>query len=1031
MGSKNDVKVYDYRYALDYALCHGPIDSLNYVWINEKRVFCGSVQERRDLCIDMQDLFGGDTKEGGVDGVIECYMGTDDATASIHLARRMGYDETGDLDDLTPEQQEKHYLRAPGSPGIAHLFFRRVGTDRGGFRWITNNYYLPAMKASVTRLPRKLGYKWSAIRPLNAIYDLGEVPDLQDPDNYLGSLSIVNDDPSLLQWVPGPIGGTASNIGYAIFGIASRVRSKGGTRLPVQETEGICDINYRADGFLSSIVTRPLRGNVPMLATAIPVESLNTGRCRLVLTFKNEFAGIGWGGDTIAKGDTSVYSQIAVSQWTEVVDSEGNKTVGEMIGQPQVSSSNSALGSASFQLYPNCRYVQIFGAGVAGWVYNNVSFSFIDSAIWFPTTERIHCELEENLGELPDANPAHDAYEIFVDEAERENTAMENYIDKDSFLACAKTLFEEGMGISYKQDQEMDRKSLLSQIATHAKCCFYQSPVTGKWTMKLLRDDYNPLTLPILTKTDCKIKTGKRRAWSQCVSEIIVEYTDPQEEGAATVTSHNDAASAIANNRVPKTNSYPFFRNSAIAQKVADRDVMEESYPLWSGTLAVSRKHWRITPGSVHRLQYVDPDYQIENMIVRVLTVDYGDVGSQTISLEVVEDIYAVAQTAYRAPQSPAEVETRLPGRTVAPQFMIPMSLNFPQITAKGLDEEASDENYPDHYRTVMVGSTDFRLSGVEILYRDTMAQVQTLVGIVDATNVVRTTSALPWEVYSYVPLSMIEAVSEGDFSPGRFYLLSKDTDSTSSAWNGGIELETEIIQLVDYDQEQGWRVKRGCFDTVPRDWPLGSILWDLESGLDSVIKFTYQPSDYFQSFWGLTKSGLNKTSELQAWKLMLNSKIRSILPHRPANVKVNDIGPGPLIDTDPNTTMTDLVVTWNSRNRLFEDNTVPAWDDPNQIAEEDTTYRVIVRHPEDKTRILYEEGGITTLTHTMPISALAPRGVGLVEVWAERENPDDPLTPFRSIMASQNYVQVDKVALEYQGWNYLWGRDWGGTGAA
>ena len=153
MGGKGKVKipVADYLMSIHYAICKGQLDSINQIFSKEKPIWCGRVAEETTLDVNLPDLFGGDKKEGGPVGAVECYLGTADQLMSTAVAVRHG---------KTPATM-------PGYRGIASLFFRGFGA--GGFKWISNNPYLPGAWVNVTRLPRTLSDSYKAIYEVDPV----------------------------------------------------------------------------------------------------------------------------------------------------------------------------------------------------------------------------------------------------------------------------------------------------------------------------------------------------------------------------------------------------------------------------------------------------------------------------------------------------------------------------------------------------------------------------------------------------------------------------------------------------------------------------------------------------------------------------------------------------------------------------------------------------------------------------------------------------------------------------------------------
>lgn len=156
MGGKSTRKVYDFLMSIDYGLCMGPVDSFNKIWVKDKPIWCGEGKTDQVVDVNLPDLFGGDDGEGGPVGKLELYVGSDTQVSSDALASRVG---------RTSETM-------PGYRGLAHVFFRGNG-DGGGFRWTSNNPYLPEMKASVTRIPRTLNSTTAIVPPIIGFEDDG------------------------------------------------------------------------------------------------------------------------------------------------------------------------------------------------------------------------------------------------------------------------------------------------------------------------------------------------------------------------------------------------------------------------------------------------------------------------------------------------------------------------------------------------------------------------------------------------------------------------------------------------------------------------------------------------------------------------------------------------------------------------------------------------------------------------------------------------------------------------------------------
>lgn len=87
---KTEYQVAEYYLTLDYGLCHGPLDSINEIWVKEQIVWSGYIGDNSTLYLSDKEAFGGKKKEGGVHGSIDVYMGTDTQTMTGPSAVRYG-----------------------------------------------------------------------------------------------------------------------------------------------------------------------------------------------------------------------------------------------------------------------------------------------------------------------------------------------------------------------------------------------------------------------------------------------------------------------------------------------------------------------------------------------------------------------------------------------------------------------------------------------------------------------------------------------------------------------------------------------------------------------------------------------------------------------------------------------------------------------------------------------------------------------------------------------------------------------------
>lgn len=971
MSKGEGAKVYDYLMTMHMGWCYGPVDRLNQLWIKDKRVFCGSISERRNICIDQPDLFGGDEKEGGVVGTIEYYPGTLTQTVSEEVGLRAG--RTAD--------------RMPGYRGLAHMFFRGTSGLNQGFQWVTNNPYLPATKAHFTRIPRQLNAEHAVIWPFGT-------EDISDVDgDWTTPTTVTEDVVSYVIDKPFPVAVHASSPNFREYSVCA----VGGE---------LCD-----DG----------------------TEVAGTSD-----TAQNAFK-LGWGGDILANvrgtppsemdidegavdfvGELTItYSDgaptqivLAIETYEGVLNGEGTawEATGTAIGAHEVDILTPAgagvyTHTIEFRLPAGTRAIRFGGLVNYSPFTGSHSVDEQRMALTWPLVEASHCTVDEGgLETMPDANPAHIIYECMVnsDWGKAEDPI---FIDTASFLAAAETLHGERFGLSLGWFKSDTIENFIQEILDHVKSFLYQHPTTGLWTMRLLRDDYDPETLAWLTPQNCTVKSPKRTVWGDTINEVVVTYTDPNTEEEATVARHNLANIAVQGTIISDPRNYYAIRNETLASIVAERDVVESGTPLWSAQIEVDRSFWSIEPGDCLRLFW--PEEDIESMVVRVMSYDIGDPKSRKITLNVVEDIFGLEVLAFSPPQSSLHRDPRPLAETPAEFLIMPPPL--PELLRFDTDTTFTDDRYPETPVMVMVPQTEERgIIDVEVRSPVTLvdgSSVASVSAVVPPVTNVLTTVAIPAEATTPFQRSLVTSLSRGTQTSGTLYVL------------GSTEANHEVVELISYDAAtELWTVRRGVYDTVPRVWPVGTRLW-LFPGQEHADG-TVRQAESDESFWLLPRTARGRLNRSRAVRQEVAISPRLYQPFRPANCAVDGEGFMPVrYVAEP--IPADITATWVPRNRWGEDAGTVAWDDVAVSPEAGQTVTIRVVSKTDGSE-LASYAGLSGVSQDIPTSVFSEEHpIADVQFWAVRDG-------FESLQ-----FHAIEVTVMPEGWNEYWGLNWGGLRGA
>lgn len=134
-GGGDQVTGYRYSLGVHMGVAHGPIDALLAIKVGDREAWTGNLTSSGTITISKPDLFGGDEKEGGIDGVADVMMGGDTQTANAYLTAQQG-------------------LPQPGYRGILSLVYRGLVS--------ANNPYLKPWAMRVRRIAQgwKGGSPW-------------------------------------------------------------------------------------------------------------------------------------------------------------------------------------------------------------------------------------------------------------------------------------------------------------------------------------------------------------------------------------------------------------------------------------------------------------------------------------------------------------------------------------------------------------------------------------------------------------------------------------------------------------------------------------------------------------------------------------------------------------------------------------------------------------------------------------------------------------------------------------------------------
>lgn len=215
-------------------------------------------------------------------------------------------------------------------------------------------------------------------------------------------------------------------------------------------------------------------------------------------------------------------------------------------------------------------------------------------------------------------------------------------IDGPNFYLCSVKLYEENNGYSRAVEKDSRADEILGEILQQIDAVLFQDTADGKIKLKLLRNDYDPRTIPIISRTNgCRFEpTGI--GWADTPNKVRIVFPNRLKNYQDDSVEAQNLANLIANGM--KANEVvihmPGVCTSELAATIAARELGHLSQPLIAGTAYVDRTKYRANPGDAFKVVWTNPD--ISGIVFRVVNVDRGTREDGTIKLDLIQDSYFV-----------------------------------------------------------------------------------------------------------------------------------------------------------------------------------------------------------------------------------------------------------------------------------------------------------------------------------------------------------------------------------------------------
>jgi hypothetical protein len=509
------------------------------------------------------------------------------------------------------------------------------------------------------------------------------------------------------------------------------------------------------------------------------------------------------------------------------------------------------------------------------------------------------------------ANPAQIIAECLVNESWGLGIDQSE-LDLVSFGNAHNTLMNERFGLCSRWDQKQSIEDFISEICQIIDAQLQMDPTSGKYALKLIRQDYNVDSLMTLGPADIiKLSDYSRPNPTELINEVTVVFEDYKTGVEQSITEKNTAALALN----PAINStelrYQAVPTQELARRIALRELAQYASGLARCTLEVKRKAATLKMGDCFVLNW--PPLGIDSMVMRVTHMSQGSSTDWMVRLECLQDVNSIPETSFPEPEpgwtppshEPVPIDNAI--LYEAPYFLVSIHLTY--------DSEAQVNDLPPGFG--FFAACAVQPGGTTMGFK---------INTIDSYGQWTEDAVAPFMDYANLSANIDDIQTNIPINPG-------DMDDVDL--NQPILIDEEWMLLTAMTSSS-LTVLRGCLDTVPVPHQAPAVVWLIGYSDNLNASRVYVSGQQVQT----KLQPYSSTGEIALASCptrILNMNNRASRPIAPANICVNSI-------YRPKT-LTDFAtsLTWTRRDRL---NTAKVYGNAEGdfLPEVGTTYTVVIK---------------------------------------------------------------------------------------
>lgn len=570
-----------------------------------------------------------------------------------------------------------------------------------------------------------------------------------------------------------------------------------------------------------------------------------------------------------------------------------------------------------------------------------------------------------------DRNPIHIIYECLTNQYWGLGFNPSD-LDLSSFSRAAAYMYNYEYGLSCTWSSQNDIETFLNELLEIIDGVVFQHPRTGKWIVRLLRaSDQNTQVMKTFdTSNITSLESFARNSWTDIVNTVILNYVriDSTKESEKSITVYNSANFSIQGCQVGITKNFNMITRDDVAGQVATRVLRQYGSLLANVILRGKRNMSDLVPGDLFKFSWAP--LGIDNMIMRVLTVDYGELTDGTVKVSAIEDMFAQSQTSITgAPDSEWTDPSSPPVPASIRRFIDKPYWHARNDVGFYPSDVAVIENTAEPLALIVRPVSD--ALGYFLVSRAGTGTAESSDSTLYFTPAALTVSALN---YTATSIQLTGLTGMPDFTDGQILALIDD----------------EIVGVVTSDNLT-YTLVRGLLDTVPTPHAAGSVLFfisETDFGEPDWL-FPLSPGQVVRSKALVqTSQGTLADSSAPEDTITLRNRFRN--PYPPGTLSLNGV-------YLPDTVYDELTsISWRERNRNNVDAFYPQ-SGAAVAAEDGTTYTLQLYG--DNGRLLRTWANITdtSVVYTKEMETVDsgyPLATGFIEDWSTKSQQTPGTAP-------------------------------------